>query len=133
MFFYVSIICKTEVRSNLKEDNVKKKIISMLIVFVLMSVVVTEAFAMSRVDGAFLKVGRGLTNIVTGAMEVFEEIDVAVEDDGIVKGVAFGLPKGIVKTIQRIGAGIYEVISCPIECPSDYQPVLTPEYVFVKE
>ena len=76
------------------------------------------------------KLYRGAANLVTGWIELPKNIyDISVED-GPLAGIGVGLPKGLLMTIIRTGAGFYEMATFPIPLPENYSPVLEPEYLF---
>jgi len=85
----------------------------------------TQALAQGRTN----KLLRGITNTLTGWVEIPKNIyDVTVETN-IARGLTSGLVGGLGMGIVRTGAGVYEVVTFPIECPKDYGIILVPEYV----
>lgn len=110
----------------------KKKVLVVMVLCLLVIGAVQPVYAMSRYDQAYNKLGRGLTNIVTGPLEFGEAIELGVAESGFYKGVCYGAIKGVVKSVARVLAGVYEVVSCPIEYPADFQPVIEPEFIFAK-
>lgn len=79
------------------------------------------------------KLGRGITNIGTGWVEIPKQIRRSTEESGDMAGVVVGPLKGIAKAIGRTLAGIYEVVTFLIPLPRRYEPLIEPEYVFVSE
>ena len=76
------------------------------------------------------KLCRGAANLVTGWIELPKNIyDTSVEN-GLLSGIGVGLPKGLLMTIIRTGAGVYETVTFPFPIPEGYNPVLEPEFVF---
>jgi len=76
------------------------------------------------------KLLRGVTNAITGWVELPKNIyDTSVEEN-IVSGLTVGTIKGFGMAIVRTGAGVYEVVTFPFDIPEDYVPILDPEYVF---
>jgi hypothetical protein len=45
-------------------------------------------------------------------------------------GVFTGTGKGIYKGAMRLGVGVYEVVTFPLDVPANYQPIIYPETVF---
>ncbi|MBU1863117.1 MAG: exosortase system-associated protein, TIGR04073 family [Candidatus Omnitrophica bacterium] len=111
----------------------KKRIMIIMLLGLIVFSFVTKAYATSRFDDVCYKLGRGLTNIVTGVMEFGYAIDSEIRDGGVYKGLCFGAMKGIIRSVTRVGAGAYEVVTFLIEYPEDYQPLLEPEFVFAKD
>ncbi len=105
-----------------------KKIISVgLIIFLVMSVVATNAYC----DDALKKLGRGLCNCITFPFEIFEQIKRTNLSDGPMAGWTWGLLKGIGMTGVRAVVGVYEVATFPLPLPKHYEPILKdPEFFF---
>lgn len=76
------------------------------------------------------KLGRGVTNVATGWVEIPKEIGRNVEKSGDMAGLIVGPFKGIAKAIGRTLAGVYEVVTFLIPLPRRYEPVIEPAYVF---
>ena len=76
------------------------------------------------------KLGRGITNVATGWIEIPKEIGKSVEKSGDFAGLAVGPLKGIAKAIGRTAAGFYEIVTFLIPLPRRYEPVIEPAYVF---
>jgi putative exosortase-associated protein (TIGR04073 family) len=111
----------------------KRTTIIIAVLCVLIVSVVPRVYAADRFESMLNKLGRGMTNIVTGLLELPFAIDTEIDETGVYKGIPFGILKGLVRSIVRMSAGVYEVISFPIEVPEDYVPVFDPEFVFVTE
>jgi len=76
------------------------------------------------------KLGRGITNVATGWVEIPKEIGRNVEKSGDMAGLIVGSFKGIAKAIGRTVVGVYEVVTFLIPLPRRYEPVIEPAYVF---
>jgi len=111
----------------------KRMIVVSAVLWILLFSSVHNVYAGGRFESMLNKLGRGLTNITTGVLELPFAIDTEINETGVYKGIPFGIIKGLVRSTVRVGAGVYEVISFPIEVPEDYAPILEPEFVFVKE
>jgi putative exosortase-associated protein (TIGR04073 family) len=48
-------------------------------------------------------------------------------------GIVSGIPKGMVKALVRSLAGVYEIVTFPLPVPSDYKPILEPEFVEIRQ
>ena len=100
------------------------------IIVVMVVMMVLSMASVSYAQDAGKKLMRGLSNILTGWVELPKNIyDTSVEDN-VFSGMTIGLAKGVGMTIVRTGAGVYETITIPFPIPQDYTPVLEPEYVF---
>ena len=111
----------------------RTKGLAVIVAFMVLIVSVPVAFAGERYEDMTYKLGRGLTNIVTGFLELPTSIDSNLDESGIYKGTFFGLFEGLIKTIVRVGAGVYETITFPLEYPADYKPLVEPEFIYVKK
>ena len=83
----------------------------------------------SYANGPFTKLGRGLANTFTGWIELFTTTHKACLEHDYMVGYLYGLPEGVVRSLLRTIAGIYEVVSFPIPIPADYESVIEPEFV----
>ncbi len=81
-------------------------------------------------DDPFTKLGRGVANTLTGWVELPKNIYNTSVQDNAFAGITLGLAKGAGMTLVRTGAGIYEIATFPFPLPTDYKPILEPEYVF---
>ncbi len=82
------------------------------------------------IDGSMRKLGRGVANVVTAPGEIVRMVEIIGQRDGYLAGISAGLFQGFWRTLLRAGAGVYEVVSFPIELPKNFQPILYPEFVF---
>ena len=107
-----------------------KKLI-ILFSIVLYSVSIT-GYAQAEEGGVwppFVKIGRGISNVMSAPLELPKNIGDANKSDGIFAGLTWGILQGVADTIGRIVVGAYEVITFPFPIPEDYKPILTePEY-----
>lgn len=78
----------------------------------------------------FVKLGRGLTNIVTSPFEILvQSIEVKKSHDHFTSLVA-GPLRGIVVAGRRILTGAYEVVTFPLPIPKGYEPLWEPATIF---
>ena len=84
----------------------------------------------SYVDGSLRKLGRGIANIVTCPLELIRTPQVESYRYGYVEAVSVGLLRGAWRTIQRGVVGAFEVLTFYAEIPKDFEPLMTPEFVF---
>lgn len=87
------------------------------------------AFA-SIENGPIRKLGRGVTNITTGWLELGAQVFRTTEMDGSLAGATIGLGRGIVWGVGRTLVGAIELVTFPIPNPiTGYGPVIKPEFV----
>lgn len=85
------------------------------------------------------KLGRGVVNVATGVLEIPREVTmqthqgiaqgqypVAAFPEGLVKGI---LP-GTAKALGRMGSGVWDIISFPVEQPANYDSLYEPATIF---
>lgn len=107
----------------MRKGLVKGIIISLVILVILNVAQVAYAQNMLR------KLGRGVANILTGWIELPKTIYETSVEENIGMGLSVGLAKGLGMTVIRTGAGIYDTVTFPFPIPTDYEPLLEPEYV----
>jgi putative exosortase-associated protein (TIGR04073 family) len=77
---------------------------------------------------ALRKLGRGVSNILFGVVEVPNQITKTTADHGGAAGATYGVGKGLVRWIGRELVGVYEIVTFPIPFPRGYKPVMKPEF-----
>jgi len=80
------------------------------------------------------KLNRGLINIVTSPIEIAKQVNLSwqgssktTKDAG--SSLFSGFFKGLGFTVMRMGSGLWDVISFPFKNPSNYEPLMKPEFV----
>lgn len=80
------------------------------------------------------KLGRGLTNVFTGWIEVPKQVYLGAQQDNEVVGATAGLFKGLGSTLLRTGIGLYDAITFPLPSPSGdtsaYERMGLPDYAW---
>ena len=79
------------------------------------------------------KLVRGIANFTTGLVELPKQIYLVGRNEGWATGALRGPFDGIGMFIARTFAGAYEVLTFPVPIPSQYQPILQPDYVWQPE
>ena len=74
----------------------------------------------ARAQDPVHKLGRGLTNVSTGWIEVPKQVYLGTHEHNPVVGAALGLGKGFSQAVLRTGIGLYEALTFPIPCPRAY-------------
>jgi putative exosortase-associated protein (TIGR04073 family) len=108
----------------------RKLFLKFFILFLIISGLVTIDSGLVYAGDPVQKLGRGITNVATGWVEIPKEIGRSVEKSGDFAGLVVGPFKGIAKAIGRTIVGVYEVVTFPIPLPRRYEPVIEPAYVF---
>ncbi len=88
------------------------------------------AQAEAATDNASGKFGRGVVNIMTGWMEVFNQIIMVSQDENPFLGITVGTVKGVGMSLARTGSGLFDVLSFYAE-PYD-EPLVSPEYLWAE-
>lgn len=83
------------------------------------------------------KFKRGVINVFTSPVELPKQIksEVMASDPGASKVIAGlgGTAKGLAYTVGRLGSGLWDVVSCNLSVPDNYEPLMKPEYVCEKK
>lgn len=77
---------------------------------------------------ALRKLGRGVSNLLFGIVEVPNQFTKATAEHGGAAGVTYGVGKGLVRWVCREAVGVYEIVTFPIPVPRHYKPVMRPEF-----
>jgi putative exosortase-associated protein (TIGR04073 family) len=76
------------------------------------------------------KAGRGLAGMTLGFLEVPGNVVQETRTNGVFSGVTVGLAVGVGKLVARELVGVYEFVTAPFPVPSDFEPVLQPEFTW---
>jgi putative exosortase-associated protein (TIGR04073 family) len=102
-------------------------------------VVVVESFAAgpqyeysfaTKVSRKFL---RGVGNIAFGWVEIPRQMNTDIQNTDPFTGTFTGIYKGVQRTVLRGIVGVWEVVSFPVPVPSNYAPIVEPEFVYGKD
>jgi putative exosortase-associated protein (TIGR04073 family) len=74
------------------------------------------------------KLGRGLAGMTTGFLEVPGNIVKTSRERGMGWGFTLGFVQGLGMIVVRELVGVYEFLTCPLEVPKGYAPVIQPEF-----
>ena len=102
----------------------------------LMMVLVVFSSSLCHADTAPAgKFWRGAVNIVTAPLEVPKEaraywIKGAQLTPHILVWIFCGSVWGLVQGIKRVGSGVWDIVSFPIDKPVGFEPLFKPDYVF---
>ena len=73
---------------------------------------------------------RGLLNVSTGWGEIPRQIVLTSISDNLPKSLTVGVLKGMLMTMIRTGAGVYDTATFISAAPGYYDPLLDPPYVW---
>lgn len=104
-----------------------RKVLLILVAIVLISNVMITPCHASEV---MRKLGRGITNSLTGVVEIPKKMYLISKNDNLALGLTWGLVKGTAVGLLRTTAGVFETLTFPIPAPADYEPIIHPEFVF---
>ena len=79
-----------------------------------------------------MKLGRGLSNLTFGWLELPQNIDAgyAQRPDDVATGMFTGVVVGLLKSLRRTGVGAYETLTFWVPAPAEYEPILPPVKYF---
>lgn len=81
------------------------------------------------IEHMFHKLGRGLSNVLLGWVEIPKNIAKEWRNTEPFTGTIVGAVKGLGWGIARTIAGVYEVVSFPFPIPRNYEPIMYPEFI----
>lgn len=84
----------------------------------------------SIMKGPIKKFSRGIANVFTSPGELIRMPLIVNQRDGYIAASTVGIAQGAWRTLLRLVAGVYEVVTFWGPYPADYQPVILPEYVY---
>ncbi len=79
--------------------------------------------------GVGKKLGRGIGNLAFGWMDVLGGIESAGTDENWIAAITWGPLMGASHAVGRTLAGAYEVATCPVPYPANFEPIVKPEFV----
>ena len=80
-------------------------------------------------DDMWTKLGRGISNMTTGWMELGYQPSQMAEEKRWPIALAGGIPKGVFYTYMRTMVGVYETVTFFVPSPKNFQPIMEPEYI----
>lgn len=78
----------------------------------------------SNDHGPTRKLGRGVSNLLFGWSELPSTIGKINEDEGNSAAAGYGVVRGVGRSIMRIQAGVFEILTFPFPVHGTYQPLL---------
>lgn len=114
----------------------KRKVFLMLVcVGLLLCVVSMQSWAsdlereQTEVGKMLHKLGRGVTNVLTGWIEIPYNIAETWKKTDPFTGLVAGGIKGIAWGWARTCTGFYDIFTFPFALPAGYEPLMEPEYI----
>ncbi len=77
-------------------------------------------------DNPATKLGRGIVNVVASPGEYAVQTAKLMKDHDPLTAYLGGVFQGTTRMLQRIGAGVYEVVTFPVPLPKKYKPLMDP-------
>ncbi len=74
------------------------------------------------------KAGRGAAALFLGFLEIPGRITVETRKNGPIRGATVGLVQGVGMLIVRSSVGLFELFTVPAPLPSDFGPIIEPEF-----
>jgi len=102
----------------------------MIIIAVFIMGICSQAHASSDPT---VKLGRGLTNILTGWGEFFRQPAKLMEENNWMVATFAGVVRGVGATVMREIAGVYDVVTFLVPFPGEYDSIIDPPTVFEEE
>lgn len=85
-------------------------------------------------NGPISKLGRGVANIITSPLGIFQGIGDVSDEKGAAAGMTWGVVQGLVNFGKRLTVGAYETVTFPVPIPANYEPILDdPEFFLQKD
>jgi putative exosortase-associated protein (TIGR04073 family) len=83
---------------------------------------------LAHAQSAARKAGRGLAGMTTSWLEVPGNIYQMTHERGPAWGFTLGFVQGLGMIPERTLVGVYEFVTCPLELPARFEPIIQPEF-----
>ncbi len=77
-------------------------------------------------DNPASKLGRGFANVVLSPAEYVVQTAKLMQSHDPLTAYFGGIFQGTCKMVERIGGGIYEIVTFPVPIPKKYRPLMDP-------
>ena len=110
----------------------RKRMLILVMVFLGVAVCTTDSYAYEyKETNAVGKLIRGILNVVSSPFEILKHIYTEGHNENIVSGMTIGLGKGVIGALLRLGAGVVEILTFPLNFPDEYKdPIIPTEYAW---
>ena len=88
------------------------------------------------------KLGRGVVNALTGVLELPRDVHLKAQEEihqgqypftAYPEGLVRGIIPGTVKALGRTGSGVYDIVTFPVEKPTNYGSLYQPATIFAED
>ncbi len=108
----------------------RSRVVGAVVLFVSFCAVAQPVYAEQNTGSLVIsKLFRGLTNAVTGWMEIPKQMILTSQSSDVGAGLTWGFVKGIGYAVARSVTGGYEIATFPIPVPEGYRVIMEPEFV----
>ena len=83
---------------------------------------------LAHAQSAARKAGRGIAGMVTSWLEVPGNMYQMTNERGAGWGFTLGFVQGLGMIPVRTLVGVYEFLTCPLELPAHFEPIIGPEF-----
>ena len=94
---------------------------------------VDEIMGRYNLSPAFTKLGRGLSNLFLGWLEIPLNVDKRYTTSDTVGSALTGAAIGVFKGVVRMGVGAYETVTFFVPLPENFEPILPTLPYFQKQ
>ena len=108
----------------------RHRLVALFVLLTVLFLLTEPVYAEGTSNQMIQKLGRGLVNALTGWFELPMQIGSGMSESEGIQGFFLGLGKGVVWTVLREGAGVYETATFLLPFPNDYEPLMQPPTVF---
>lgn len=91
---------------------------------------VTRPAAIEPKGTAVRKLQRGFLNVVLSPIEIADQLHDKKHLPGFFPGWVIGLCEGLFFAAGRAVTGVYEIATFPLPVPSNYEPIVFPEFAW---
>ncbi len=118
-------------KSVIRDREIRMKKRGSIFVIILVSLVLCVTASAREIEtglsarGASEKLMRGFENLAGATLEVPGTVMRRTRQDGMFTGLTLGMVDGVLNTVKRAFAGIWEVATFPVPVPEGYDPILS--------
>lgn len=105
------------------------RILKKKIFFFILANLLVLAPAFGAEENPATKLGRGIVNVIASPCEYVVQTNKLMEKHDPLTAYFAGAFQGTSRMFQRIGGGIYEIVTFPLPLPKKYEPLMDPPTV----
>ena len=110
--------------------KMSKSAFIVLAALMFLAVSITPTYAQDTAEKMGSKLKRGVVNIATGWIELFNQPRQIGQEEGFGAGATKGLFMGASWAVARTAIGVWDTGTFLFPIPADYEPILEPETLF---